>query len=134
MADEGPPEPKLTQRLVVTRSEAFKLLYSNFFRIRVGPGECIITFGSVNDVPEQLVNPAATSIPPNVVNFIQEEFAVALTWPVMKTLIQQLTDVLIAAEKETGTVRAVKSIFPSEKMIERYGQLLSKAFAEDAKS
>jgi hypothetical protein len=129
MPDERPQEPfdlqLVMQQPIFTRSNAFRLLYSNFVRMRVAPGECMITFATVTDVPVQVPVQGQNQVA-NITtrNIIQEELAVALPWPVLKTLVMQLNDVLRAIENQVGPIKGTKSTATSDQLVKAYEQVL----------
>jgi hypothetical protein len=131
MSDEQASAP-LPQALV-TRSPTFRLLYSNFFRLRVAPGECGLTFATMLDVPSQplgAISITTTSQTPPLTTLVQEEVAVVLPWPVLKTFVHHLNNTVRAIEKEVGTIRAVKPAATDEQMVEIYSKALRSMLSE----
>jgi hypothetical protein len=131
MFDEQAAPPP--QAMIITQSPAFRLLYSNFFRLRVAPGECMMTFATVLDVPVQPLGATSittTSQTPQLTTLVQEEVAVVLPWPVLKTFVQHLNDMVRAIEKEAGTIRPVKSPYSDEQLVEIYSKALRTMLSE----
>ncbi len=122
MAEQQPTSPvhppQTGQQLIVTRALDFKARYSNYFRMRVGPGECTVTFCTITDVPA----PQAPAGFPQIINMVQEDFSLTVTWPVLKALTEQLGEVLRAVEEEVGKQRSFRTILTSEQAVESYRQ------------
>jgi hypothetical protein len=116
----SPPIPAT----MVTRSADFRIYSSNFFRLRLGAGETTIVFCTATDVPVSMGVPMRGQAAGQFMNVIQEDFAVTITWPVLKTLLQHAGQMLEAVEKEIGPIRSLKSVTSEEKAVERYRQIL----------
>lgn len=121
MAEERPtspaPPPQITQQVMVTRAPDFKARYSNYFRMRIGPGECIVTFCTITDAPVPQVSAIGL---PQQITLLQEDFSLTVTWSILKSLVQQLDEVLQAVEQETGKQRPVRTSLTSEQAIQAY--------------
>lgn len=98
MSDEQSPQaaaPELpaSPQLDWLRSPVYRVIYSNAFRFRVGPGEASIVHCLVTDTPGSPTT-----------NLIQEEVCISLSWPHLKMLAAQLSGAVEAIEAATGPI------------------------------
>jgi len=64
---------------IFQQSEHFRIVFSNFFKTRVGPGDYSVIFSVFADVPGK---PSAIAV--------QEEVCVSMSWPQLKALSETL--------------------------------------------
>jgi hypothetical protein len=134
-ASATPTPPLPAAATIVARAADFRIFSSNFFRLRLGPGETTIVFCTATDVPAGM--PLPVQVPgrgqtgAQFLNVIQEDFAVTVTWPVLKTLLLHAGQMLEAIEKEIGPIRSLKSTTSQEKAIERYRQVVRATLPEN---
>ncbi len=81
--------------LTYVRSSAFRSVYSNLYRTRVGLNELTLILSKVNHTPSLGV----------FGNILEEEVEVAMGWPQIKMLSQTLAAVITAYEQEIGEIK-----------------------------
>ena len=90
----------------VVRSPAFRLIYASVHRTRIGHGDCTLTFSSVLDLPGAPLN------------LIQEEFAVTLSWSLLKSLGNEINDAVKAIEEVMGEIPSIPTVRSHEEFAE----------------
>jgi Protein of unknown function (DUF3467) len=85
---------QLAANLTFTRSAEYKVVYSNIFRTRVGPGEITIVFSRATHAPGIGVG----------ANIVEEQVEVVLSWPQLKMFELALRSVVDAIEQEVGEI------------------------------
>ena len=80
--------------LTVTRSDAYKAIYANAYRTRIGTGDVTIVFNKAAHTPSIL---AAS-------NIIEEQTEIILAWSMAKMLAITLTSIVDAFEQEVGVI------------------------------
>jgi hypothetical protein len=87
----------------------------------------MITFATVTDVPIQVPVQGQNQVANITIrNVIQEELAIALPWPVLKTFVMQLNDVMRAIENQVGPIKATRSGATSDQLVKAYEQVLQR--------
>ena len=89
--------PQTLPTIPTERSPSFRVIYSNFFRYRVLPAETSIIFSVTSDAPG---TPS-----PNVV--LIEEAQVIMSHSQIKNLVEHLTEIITAYEKEFGPIKTM---------------------------
>jgi hypothetical protein len=89
-----------------TRSDEYKTVFSNFFRIRVGLGEITLIFSKIAHTPGILAEP----------NVVEEQMEVALTWSSIKMLQLHLSSLISGIEQEVGEILIPNGFLASPSM------------------
>jgi hypothetical protein len=91
-----PPEVQaLLNSLTVTRSPAYRTIFSNVFRTRLGAGEVTLIFSRLAHRPSIAA----------AVDSIEEEVEIVMSWPQLKMFIKTLQGVVEAIDSEVGEIK-----------------------------
>jgi hypothetical protein len=85
------PDPST---LSFTRSDEYKTVFSNVFRIRVGLGDITLIFSKISHAPS--IGAEA--------NVVEEQVEVVLAWPSIKMLQMHLSSLISGIEQEVGEI------------------------------
>jgi hypothetical protein len=80
--------------ITVTRSDAYKTIYSDAVRTRIGVGDVTIIFSKTTHLPSVLANP----------NIIEEQAEVIMPLPQLKMFERILRSLVDAFEQEVGVI------------------------------
>jgi hypothetical protein len=92
MAEDDPITPPSSE-LSWSRSPEFDLIFSNFYKTRIGTGDFTLTFASLRDAP------GIASV-----NDIKEHVQIAMSWPMLKMLSMSLKTTVDAIENQLGPI------------------------------
>jgi hypothetical protein len=81
----------------VEKAPTFKVIHSNFYRYRIGIGDCSIAFGTVTDGA------------PGTGNIVLEEITVSMSWNQTKLLARTLNKIISIIEAEGGEIVVPKT-------------------------
>ena len=101
--------------VTMTQSGAYRLVYSNVFRYKIGPGDLNLTFSTVSDSPLGG-------------NTVEDQISVVLSWPQLKMLTHVLNQIVSGIEAETDSVIPVIPNAGFEQDIKEHSRLGVRSF------
>jgi hypothetical protein len=90
---ETPIVPEVSG-ITVTRSEEYKSIFSNAYRVRIGVGDITLIFNRATHAPNIT---AEASV-------VEEQVEIVMAWPIIKMLQVHLSSLVSAIEQEIGYI------------------------------
>jgi hypothetical protein len=78
----------------VTRSDKYRTVFSNAYRVRVGIGEITLIFNRITHTPSMAAEP----------NVVEEQVEIVMTWQSIKMLQLHLSSLISGIEQEVGEI------------------------------